>query len=60
MNEKYKLIKSFTRYDFGIRYKIKIILNNIFDYNISIQNTSNKNSHQNVPRIIYTNLNESQ
>ena len=60
MNEKYKLIKSFTQYDFGIRYTIKIILNNIFDYNISIQNISNTNSHQNVPRIIYTDLNESQ
>ena len=50
MNEKAELIKSFTQYDCGgegeIRYKIKIILNKIFDYKISIQDISNTNVHK--------------
>ena len=47
MNEKAELIKSFTQCDCGVKigYKIKIILNKIFDYKISIQDISNKNSH---------------
>ena len=36
-----------------IRYKIKIILNKIFDNKFSIYDISNKNSNTNLPQILY-------